>query len=86
MYVYKYEYVDIYIYITYIQMYIYIYIYIYKARSIHSKESWQIFFSVKIFLLLEPVLVAPVVAVQVVPSVAINNKSKCRIKEISSDF
>ena len=67
-------------------IYIYIYIYIYKARSIHSKESWQIFFSVKNFLLLEPVLLAPVVADKVVPSVAINNKSKCRTKEISSDF
>ena len=86
MYVYKYEYVDIYIYILHIYKCIYIYIYIYKARSIHSKESWQIFFSVKNCLLLEVVVVAPVVAVEVFPGAAINNKGKCRIKDISSDF
>ena len=71
---------------TYIYMYIYMYIYISKARSIHSQESGQIFFSVKNCLLLEVVVVAPVVAVEVFPGAAINNKGKCRIKDISSDF
>ena len=102
MYVYKYQYVDIHIYYIYIYIYIYrciyiciyidvyiyvyIHIYIYKARSIHSQESWEIFFSVKNCLLLEVVVVAPVAAVEGFPGSAINNKSKSRIKEISSDF
>ena len=70
----------------YMYIYIYIYIYIYKARSIHSQESWEIFFSVKNCLLLEVVVVGPVAAVEGFPGSAINNKSKCRIKDISSDF
>ena len=79
MYIYMYIYRFIYI-------CIYTYIYIYKARSIHSQESWEIFFSVKNCLLLEVVVVAPVAAVEGFPGSAINNKSKSRIKEISSDF
>ena len=79
MYIYMYIYRCIYI-------CIYTYIYIYKARSIHSQESWEIFFSVKNCLLLEVVVVAPVAAVEGFPGSAINNKSKSRIKEISSDF
>ena len=67
-------------------MHIYIYICIYHAKRIHSQESWQIFFSVKNCLLLQVVVVAPVVAVEGFPGAAMNNKSKCRIKEISSDF
>ena len=70
----------------YIYICIYTYTYIYKARSIHSQESWEIFFSVKNCLLLEVVVVAPVVAVEVVAGVAINNKSKSGMKDISSDF
>ena len=79
MYIYMYIYRCIYI-------CIYTYIYIYKAISIHSQESWEIFFSVKNCLLLEVVVVAPVAAVERFPGSAINNKSKSRIKDISSDF
>ena len=70
----------------YVYIYVDIYTYICKARSIHSKENWQIFFSVKNCLLLELVVVAPVAIVEGFPDAAINNKIKCRIKDILSDF